>query len=219
MIPPPPKQHRLTAAVSRFATQLQRTNSYFQIVRRALPPGDQDPNVQYLFQTVVLMLHTFLEEYYKHLIRVATFWQADAVRDYLMSRNAEHAMQIEEMPVGQLANYATNQVSFRNHASKLRGILGVLITAPPFADSRAESKCLDLVRVRNVITHQGGQPDDEAAKTIESPDVIVRRETGLGGTFYSLHINEPFMREVLLDLSRSVQRIETELVKDSRYSA
>jgi hypothetical protein len=218
MIPPPPKQHRLTAAVSRFATQLTRTNSYFQRVRQALPQGDADPDVQYFFQTIVLMLHTFLEEYYKHLIRVATFWQPDPVRDYLMSRYREQAEQIEELAVAQLSNYAANQVNFRNHAAKLRGILGVLITAPPFADAEAESKCLDLVRIRNVITHQGGQPDAEAAQTIESPDVILGRETGLAGTFYQLHINERFMRETLTSLGRSVQRIETALTTDARYS-
>ena len=110
MIEQPPRSNKLLAAISRFTHQLERTRAYVAVVRPALPKADDDPNVQYCLQTVILMLHTFLEEYYRHLVSLATFWEPDAVRAHLAKRYPQQAMAFETMPAPALARKVEREV-------------------------------------------------------------------------------------------------------------
>lgn len=217
MIPPPPKQNKLQAATSRFIHQLDRTRAYLDAALPALKAPEDDPNVQYCFQTIVLMLHTFLEEHYRLLITTATFWEADAVRAYLVKKYPDEALTIEAMPAGQLARRAAREASsFGGDAKKLKAILTLLFTAGPFADEWAETKCRDMVNVRNIITHQGGWADESNVPTVKSPDVIVKKEIGSAG-FYQLRISRQFLSDVLVATGQSVAKMEAALNEDPRY--
>jgi len=218
-IPPPPPQHRLSAAISRFAFQLQRTKAYLAAVMPGLATGPEaEENRQYCFQTIVLMLHTFVEEHYRLLLSTATFWRAEEVRAYLAKRYHEHAKTIEEMPAPELMRRVQKEVAFGKDGKKLKSIFELLFAVEPFADADAESKCLDLVRVRNVITHQGGLVEEADVSQLTSPAVVVRGEGTGQPVFYKLSVQPQFFSDVLHALGRSVAKIDESLKHDSRYA-
>ena len=217
-IPAPPKRHRLEACTSRFLFQLQRTKAYLDVVMPALAAEGETQNRQYCFQTTVLMLHTFIEEHYRWLVSLATLWRAEEVRHYLAGRKKDSAAQIEEMPFPGVMRLARKEVGFGEGARKLKGLFAVLFNAPPFADAAAESKCLDLIRVRNIITHQGGLIEDEDLPQLSSPDVVVRREANGQLVFHHLEIQPAFFAAALAALGRSVAAIDESLKQDPRYS-
>lgn len=217
-IPAPPKRHRLEACTSRFLFQLQRTKAYLDGVMPALAAQGETQNRQYCFQTIVLMLHTFVEEHYRWLVSLATLWRAEDVRPYLAKRKQDMAEQIEEMPFPGLMRLARKEVSFRDDGRKLKSIFQILFGVGPFADADAESKCLDLIRVRNIITHQGGLIEDEDLPQLSSPDVVVRREASGPVVFHHLEIQPAFFAAALAALGRSVAAIDESLKQDPRYS-
>jgi len=222
-LPAPPVRHKLQACTSRFLHQLKRTQSYVDVVLPALKAeSEDDDNLQYCLQTLVLMLHTFLEEHYRWLVSLASFWQTEDVRRHLMSRHLmsspDKARSFEEMPAAQLCRVAAREVSsFKDNAKKLRAIFKVLFQCGPFADDWADSKCRDLVAVRNIITHQGGMAEESNLPAVKSPDVIVTSSVIGSATFYRLRISRAFMMDVLTALGRSVQAIDTSLKQDPRY--
>jgi hypothetical protein len=217
-IPPPPPQHRLSAGISRFAFHLKRTEAYLAAVKPGLATAPEaEENRQYCFQTIVLMLHTFLEEHYRILLSTATFYRAEDVRDHLAKRYHEHAKTIEEMPAPELMRRVQKEVAFGKDSKKLKSIFQLLFAVEPFADSDAESKCLDLVRVRNIITHQGGLVDEADVSQLASPTVVVQREGTGQLVFYKLSIQPEFFSDVLHALGRSVAKIDEGLKQDPRY--
>ncbi len=219
-LPPPPRKHRLEAAVSRFGQQLERTRDYLDAVLPSLKNRpDHEADVQYFFQTIVLMLHTFIEEYFRILIGLATLYRGDDVREYLMSRHPDQAPHIEEMPVGQLMRRAQDEVhSFRGEAKKIKSIFAVLFDVGPFADADAEAKFLDLVRIRNAITHQGGTVDESYVAQLSSPDAAIEKQVIGSFVVYQLRIRPKFFADALQALSRSLVAIDESLKADPRYS-
>jgi hypothetical protein len=127
-------------------------------------------------------------------------------------------MTFEAMPSAVLMRTAKREVSFRDSGQKLKDILAVLTTAGPFADDWSESKCLDLINVRNIITHQGGWAEESNVPTVRSPDVIVQKGVVGKATFHELRISRQFLADVLVAMGRSVAKMEAALNDDPRYS-
>lgn len=218
-LPPPPRKQKLEAATSRFAYQLERTRRYIDVVLPTLKSApEHDADLQYFFETIVLMLHTFIEEYFRLLIGMATVYHGDEVRTHLASRNPDQAVSIEEMTIAQLMHRAQDEVSFRGEGKKIKAIFAVLFDVGPFADSDAEAKCLDLVRIRNAITHQGGSVDESYATQLSSPDAAIEKTVSGSLVTYKLRIQPKFFGDVLIALSRSLVAIDESLKTDPRYS-
>ncbi len=219
MIPSPPGKHRLEACTSRFAHQLDRTRAYLDVVAPAIgSQAEADQNRQYCFQTIVLMIHTFMEEHYRLLVSLATLWRPDDVRRYLAPRRHEQAAEIEETAAFALMKIARREVTFRDKGKKLKGIFGLLFQVGPFADLDAESKCFELIRVRNIITHQGGSLEGDDLTQFSSPEVVVRGQTAGSLVFHHLDIQPAFFTSVVGALGRSVAAIDQSLKQDPRYS-
>ena len=222
MIPEPPRRHRFEACTARFRHQIERTRSYLEAIAPAIGarPEEAAGHRQYCFQTIVLMLHTFIEEHYRGLISQAIIWRTDDVRRYLAARRQDQAEaeQIEEMNAFRLMKLARKEVTFRDEGRKLKSIFKLLFRVGPFADPEAESQCLEFVRVRNIITHQGGLIEDEDLTQIRTPEVVLRRETAGPFVFHHLDIQPAFFAGVLRALGRSVDAIDDSLKQDPRYS-
>ena len=217
-VPPPPRRHKLEAATQVFSRQLGRTKAYLDAVLPALrAQNESEKNIQYCYQTIVLMLHAFMEEYYRILVSHATLHQPDAVRRHLMKRRPTHAASIEETPGPRLMKVVRAEVDFKERAKKLHAIFALLFGVGPFADDDAQDKCLDLVTARNVITHQGGKLDKEDVPHFVSPDLIVRSTFG-DHTTHQLYIQPVFLNESVLAFGRSLVKIDESLRQDPRYS-
>jgi len=202
----------------RFAHQLQRTKSYIEAVIPPLKDHEEaDANLQFCFQTIILMLHTFMEEHFRLLVSSATLWRTDDVRRFMAQRHLDHTARIEETPAFELMKQAAREVSFRDGARKLKAIFAVLFTVGPFADPDAEAKCFDLIQVRNIITHQGGLLEDNDVPQLRSPDVVVKRTPEGSLVFRQLQIQPEFLLDALAAMSRSVAAIDESLKDDPRY--
>ena len=217
-IPAPPKRHRLEACTSRFLFQLQRTKAYLDAVMPALAAQGETTK-----PAVLLPDH---RSHAPHLRRgalplagVARHPLASRGREALLGR-AEKGLRahIEEMPFASLMKLAQQEVGFRKKGKNLKSLFALLFNAGPFADADAEAKCLDLIYVRNLITHQGGLIEDEYLQQFSSPDVLVRRETSGDLVFHHLEIQPAFFAATLAALGRSVTAIDESLKQDPRYS-
>lgn len=220
MIPEPPRRHRFEACTARFRNQIERTRSYLDTIVPAIVarPEHATANRQYCFQTIVLMLHTFVEEHYRSLISQAIIWRSDDVRHYLAKRRPDQAEQIEEMNAFRLMKVARKEVNFRDDGRKLKSIFTLLFRVGPFADAEAEAQCLEFVRVRNIITHQGGLVEDEDLTQLKTPEVVLRREVVGQFVIHHLDIQPAFFTSVLRALGRSIDAIDDSLKQDPRYS-
>ena len=202
----------------RFSRQLQRTKSYLETVIPTLQGVDEnESNLQFCFRTIVLMVHCFMEEHYRLLVSLASLWRPEDVRRHLAARYPDQAERYEETPAFQLMRQVVREVSFRDDARKLKAVFSVLFSIGPFADEDAEAKCLDLIRVRNILTHQGGLIEDDDLPQLHSPDVVVKRKTDGTLAFRDLHIQPVFLLDVLAALGRSVAAIDESLKRDPRY--
>lgn len=203
----------------RFSHQLQRTKSYLDTVIPTLKGTDEnDSNLQFCFQTIVLMLHCFMEEHFRLLVSLATLWRPDDVRRYMARRYPEQAERYEETSAFKLMSQVVREVTFKDDARKLKAISALLFSRSPFADDDAEAKCLDLIRVRNILTHQGGLVEDDDLPRLHSPDVVVKRADDGTLAFRDLYIQPVFLLDVLAALGRSVAAIDESLKADPRYS-
>jgi hypothetical protein len=97
----------------------------------------------------------------------------------------------------------------------------------PFPDSRSEDLILDLNLVRNVIAHRGGWPDENFAKKMRTPGVIVvdrEIDTSADGEppritrFYKLDLRKTtFCRDAIQAAKETVTYIHGLLQQDARY--
>jgi hypothetical protein len=218
-LPAPPTHHKLEGAIFVLYHQLTRTKAYLEAVSPALRAQNaDDENVQFCFQTIVLMLHTFIEEHYRVLLSTATIYQPDVVRRYLAKRRPDQTDEIMEAPGQRLMRIVRSEVCFRNRAKKLKSIFDCLFGVGPFADEDAEAKCLDLVKARNVITHEGGKLDQGDVPEFASPELVVRRRTFGAHTIQQLHIQPIFLNAAMQAFSQSLAKIDASLRQDPRYS-
>jgi hypothetical protein len=218
-IPAPPARHKLEACTGRFTHQLKRAQTYLDTVLPALKfENEDDENLQFCLQTMILMLHTFLEEHYKWLVSLGTLWSPDEVRRHLKVRYEKEATALEEMSVAALGRRAAREVeSFKERGKKLKSLFDALFRFGPFADDWCASKIHDFVAVRTIITHQGGQANESNASSIQSPDVIVTSAVVQNAVFYKLRIPVGFTMEVLVALGRSVSAIHDQLTRHPRF--
>jgi hypothetical protein len=197
---------------------IRRTKSYLDLVLPVFPSDEDDPNRQFLMQTIVLMIHTFMEEFFRCVVSIGTFWSADEVRGYLAAEYPKEAEAIDVMNAGALMRRAQREVSYGQRAAKLKGILGVLRISGPYSADWVEVACSDLIAVRNIITHQGGWPSENDVPKVTSPHVFVANESGPASVrFYRLRIGNQFIVDVLAALLTSTVAIEASIRNDQRY--
>jgi hypothetical protein len=210
-------RHQMTACRNRVLFQIDRAQNYIERVVPILPDDDADPDRQFLYQSTILMLHSFFEEYLRCIVGLGTFWKAEEVRIYLAKGDADPD-RFRLMKVAELCHHAQERVRFEKKAVRLKAIVQIIAGRSPFADSEAELKCLDFAAVRNIIAHRGGQADSVCARIIKTPGVTV--ETGTVGKtkFYKLLIRPSFFAECLTAIARSVEALEEALSKEPAYS-
>jgi hypothetical protein len=171
-----------------------------------IPETDENPNRQFLYQSMVLMIQSFYEEYLRCIVSIGTIWKAPAVRIHLGN-------QFDTMSAAEVTRHAQDRVFFKNDARRLREIMQVIIGRSPFADERNRQVCLDIVNVRNIAAHSGGWPNESHAQNIKTPGVIVTTEAVAGSKFYRLHINR-FFGKALFGLLQSIQTVEQACAAD-----
>jgi hypothetical protein len=208
--------HKVQACSLRSLFQLQRAREFLEVVTPVLQDDDEDANRQFLYQSTVMMVQSFFEEYFRCVVAVGTFWKTPAVRVHL-GECYQDRERFASMPAAEVEIYAQKRVSFDERAGRLKAIIGVLTGAPPFADVEAEEACLDFVAVRNIIAHRGGWPDDASAPTVRSPNVIVETSKIGHSRFYKLRIGRQFFGDGLGAIGRSIVALEGVLSVDPVY--
>jgi hypothetical protein len=206
-------RHRCAGCTNRAIHQLDRAKAYLARVTPVIADKDEDPNRQFLYQSMVLMIQSFYEEYLRCIVSIGTFWKAPAVRTHLGNQFNDRA-RFDAMPAAEVMRHAQDRVSFKEDARPLREIMQVIIGRSPFADERNHQTCLDVVNVRNIIAHAGGWPNESHAPNIKTAGVIVTTEAVAGSKFYQLHINRAFFGEALLGLFQSIQTVEQACAAD-----
>jgi hypothetical protein len=209
-------QHKLAACSSRATFQIEKAAQYLALVSPAIPPAENDVARQFLYQTIVLMVQSYFEEYLRCVVASGSFYKTPEVRLHLAARDKDPE-RFAVMPMAEVGRHAQGRVSFEDRAGKLKGIIGAIAVCSPFADPDGEEKCLDFNVVRNIIAHRGGWPNDEYAPSVKTPNVIL--ESAVIGTtrFYRLQITSKFLVDGLAAIGRSILGIEEALAADSVF--
>ena len=76
------------------------------------------------------------------------------------------------------------RISFKQRARRLEDLFQFLFGVSPWPDAEAGRLIRDLVRVRNVIVHAGGWPNESHFSEMETPGLIV--QTSHQPDFYRL---------------------------------
>jgi hypothetical protein len=205
--------HKLEACVSRLRFQLRKATEFVKTVGVAVPPQDDDPLRQYLYQSTIVMIHSYFEEYLRCIVATATFWKTPAVRQHL-AQGLPNADEFVAMPLPAVTMHAQARVAFGNRAEQLKALFQVLIGGSPFADSDAEAKYLDFVDVRNMVVHCGGWPSETHSHTINTPGVIVTTREIEASKFYQLRVSHDFFTDGMVALARSVESVERRVAND-----
>ncbi|MBX7187478.1 MAG: hypothetical protein K1Y01_20205 [Vicinamibacteria bacterium] len=210
--------HRLEGLVNRFCWHIEKTQKYVTVVMPAIKQQD-DPGVeQYLFQSLALMLHSYMEDFFKGVIRTAAPNRPMELREHMSTYYSEDIKGSGTLHILELARMAAKrEVSFERKAERLKRVFRVLFDADPFCDAEAESDCLDLVVVRNTITHDGAWPDGRVHQSLSRKDIVVETTLVNGASFYTLQIPPQFFANVLAGLGRSVLDLDRQLREHPVY--
>jgi hypothetical protein len=204
--------HKLTACATRAQFQLERAAEYLALVATVVTDDDDDPKRQFLYQTMVLMIQSFFEEYLRCVVALGSFWRTPEVRSHLGEAYQEPD-RFDVMGAPEVGRVAQKRVSFDDRATKLRALMQVLVGVDPFAHPDVETRCLDFANVRNIIAHRGGWPDDDSAPTVRSSDVILTTSRIGGARFYKLRISRQFFGGCLSAIHLAIRTIETSAAK------
>lgn len=211
-IGPPPPGHRLEGTVNRFFWHTRRTQAYIQAVAPNVLGKTEASVEQYFLQSLVLMIHSHMEDFFKRSVSSAALLRPTELRQHISMYYPEETVLAETEPIFRLARTAADrEVAFGKDAARLKRIFATLFGHAPFADAAAESDCLDLVLIRNLVTHDGAWPDGDDRSRVRRDDIIL--ESGRVGTstFYKLEISRTFLIDVLAALLRSVQALDGHL--------
>lgn len=206
--------HYLMGCRTRAIHQFNRASDFVTLVSPTLSTSDNDARRQFLYQSIIVMVHSFYEEYLRCVISLSSIWKAPALREHLATCLPDRALEISAMPAARIGELAQGRLSFEQRAAKLKALMQVICGSAPFADQQNEDTCLDFVLVRNIIVHRGGWPDAEAATQIVTPGVIV--DTGSVGSthFHQLVIGHEFFHNAFGAVGQSLRTIEQALAID-----
>jgi hypothetical protein len=204
--------HKLRACLTRATHQIDRALQYMNLVTPVIPKDENDPR-QFLYQSMVLMLQSYYEEYLRCVVALGTFWKAPAIRTHL-GQGQDDPERIELLPMAEVAALAQERVRFENKAKKLKAIMTVVAGVSPFPDPDTEAKCLQFATVRNMIAHRGGLPPSVTAP-ITNLTTVKLESRQVGETrFHRLELNAEFFRDSVLAIQRSLISIEMALTND-----
>jgi hypothetical protein len=123
---------------------------------------------------VIVTMVAHLEEFLACVVGLAAFHREQEIRDFLAAHgNDQEKAASQTCNLGDLMRFARRRVTFKERATKLDRICQLLLDTAPWPDDETRRRLCDLVRVRNIIVHNGGLPNQEHAADIETAGVIV----------------------------------------------
>jgi len=176
------------AVISQFGTRLEQMGKYIQ----ATPALAQDQEIAHFgFQWLLVAYWAFVEDLYKSFLFFGVVFQHEEFRAFLKGRmtSAEKRKELKAWTDVQLARYAQKACSFEENAKKLRGYCGFLFKVPPFPDDDTDRLITDLAKVRNLVVHHGGLPEEAHAKDIRTPGIVVPTAKVGQHQFYRLNLD------------------------------
>jgi hypothetical protein len=176
------------AVLSQFATRLAQMKTFID----AIPTIKDDPEVRrFGFQWLLVAYSAFVQGLLESFLFFAALFQHQEFRGFLKQRStdAKHRKELDRQTDAQLARYARRSCSFERSGKKLRDYASFLFNAPLFPDADNERLVTDLFKVRNLIVHHGGLPEQQHAEDIQTPGLIVATNKVGQHQFYRLSLD------------------------------
>jgi hypothetical protein len=199
--------HNLSGCSARAASQIERASDYLSAIVPILPASDDDPKRQFLYQSTILMLQSYFEEYLRCVVSLGSLWKTEEVRRHLGECHQDPDRFLV-MPAAELGREAQKRISFEDKAARMRELVRVIVGLDPLGDPDVEQRCVDLALIRNIIAHRGGWPDETAAASVTTRGVIVKGRSVGDSTFYSLRLSAAFFSETLPALLKAIHTVE-----------
>jgi hypothetical protein len=128
-----------------------------------------------LQEMAIVSVAAHLEEFLKCVVGLASVHREREFREFLAAHgNDQERAASQTCNWGELMRFARRRVTFKEKGKKLERICRLLLEAAPWSDEDSRRYVCDLVRVRNIVVHHGGWPEEEHAKDVETQGVVVR---------------------------------------------
>ncbi len=204
---------KLDGCINRYSHQIQGLGAFSNVIRDALEKPENARALAVFRESCIILVVTYLEEYLKCLVSVAAINYENVIRDFLLaSGNDEEKKAAASHETRRIYRFAERRVSFEKGAKRLEKIFDVLFGFSPWPDETSGKLIRDLVRVRNVIVHCGGWPEEEHFNQMETPDVIAPTNT----YFYKLNLDS-FLPSSMYAVIQQAKYIQEKLEGDQRY--
>ena len=169
-----PSRSKLDACSNRYAHQITKLQTFVLVVQTPIQESGKLDVVHTLRELVTVTVVAHLEEFLNCAVGLAAFHREEEFRDFLAAHGNDHEKAVSATcNLGELMLFARRRISFKERAKKLDRICQFLFQASPWPDEDTQRYLLDLVRVRNIIVHDGGWPTEQHARDVETPGVIV----------------------------------------------
>ena len=170
----------------RYTHQVERLDVYLAAVKTPVEERGVDA-FEFLLESSVVMMVSFLEEFRISVVKIGAFYREDDVRQYLQEKGSPEEQRLAPTANGvTLGRLMATRVSFKKQARRLETVFEFLFDFAPWSDQPSARLIRDLVRVRNVIVHAGGWPNETHFKEMETPNVI--RQTSKDPDFFALRL-------------------------------
>jgi hypothetical protein len=169
-----PSNSKLDACSNRYAHQIERLNAFTQAVQDPIAATRDQAVRRTLQEMLIVAVVAHLEEFLTCVIGLASFYREREFRDFLAVEGNEHEKAASQTcNAAHLMRLARRRVTFKKGGKPLARIFEVLLDSRPWPNDDTRRYVCDLVRVRNIIVHQGGWPDEEHARDVETVGVVV----------------------------------------------
>jgi len=186
------------------------------MISPVIPENDDDELRQFHYQSLVVMLHSYFEEYLRCVVAVGAFWKAPQLRAHLGECHQDPE-RFAVMPRFEVAQHAQSRVAFEERTSRLKALFVVLVGGSPFPDQDAEDLFLDFVAIRNLIVHNGGWPTGAHVNTIKSAALVIVSKTIGDSTFHRFRLSREFIMASLVTFTNCVGGIESLIASDPAF--
>jgi hypothetical protein len=222
-----PAETKLDACGNRFIHQVKILKAYLDVVLIPLKEKKDKKIFQFSFESIILRLVSFIEEYLSCLIGMASCYEEKLILKYFTKYGSESKRNKVKKGcnLGELWRLAASEISFKDQAKKLKRIFNYIFGFSPFPDLKTENLILDMIRIRNVIVHSGSWPTKAHAMQMATPGVIVvSREIELEegsepARFCQIDlIDSKFIPDIMYAVGKMEKHIQNQLRKDPQFS-
>jgi len=213
------------ACFSRFNYQTKKLINYSKYVLGEVIEERNDKDLaQFIMEHIIIRAVSNFEELIMSIVFHSAINQTDKVIKFFRKSNKKSDRErIEKIKLlGHYGHLAQTHVSFKNNAKNLKKIFEYLFEFSLFDNEDNERIILDLIRVRNLIIHNGSWPQERHAKKIKTPGILIeaKKIKNTNGEIISISYKLELLKNTFMkDTFKAILAVNNHIIDNLRANA